>query len=204
MPEHDHFGAKQKPLVVFAGRSNVGKSSTIRALTGKKVRIGKSPGSTTREYMVDFGPITIVDIPGFGFMSGTSKQKIEETKTSIIQNLENWAERIMLAVLVVDLSLFSELVKRWEGRGEIPIDIEFYTFLSEITKRVIVVANKRDKLRKREVVSEIEYLRFKLREAVVEREPTIVPISASKKKNISTLKSLIEESLADGGITLKL
>ena len=30
-----------KPLVVFAGRSNVGKSSTIRALTGKKIVVGK-------------------------------------------------------------------------------------------------------------------------------------------------------------------
>ncbi|TXT56744.1 MAG: putative GTP-binding protein EngB [Candidatus Thorarchaeota archaeon] len=202
MPGHDHSGDKQKPLVVFVGRSNVGKSSTIRALTGKKVRVGKSPGSTTREYMVDHGPITIVDVPGFGFMAGTSKKNIEETKTAIIQNLERWGEQIILAILVIDISLFSELVERWEKRGEIPIDIEFYTFLSEITKRVIVVANKSDKLRKKERFGEIEYLRERLRHAVPDREPTIVPISAAKKRNISTLKKLIEESLSDGGITM--
>ena len=54
-----------KPLVVFAGRSNVGKSSTIKALTGKKIVIGKRPGSTRWEKMFDFGSISIVDIPGF-------------------------------------------------------------------------------------------------------------------------------------------
>ncbi len=65
MKELDNTGRPGKPMIVFAGRSNVGKSSIIRALTGKKVRIGKKPGSTRWEMMIDFGPITIVDIPGF-------------------------------------------------------------------------------------------------------------------------------------------
>ena len=110
MKEQDPTG-NNKPLIVFAGRSNVGKSSTIRVLTGKKVRVGKRPGSTRWEQMIDLDPVTIVDIPGFGFMSGQSKTTIEETKKHIIESLESWSSRILLSVFIVDISLFRILLK---------------------------------------------------------------------------------------------
>ena len=72
----------KRPLVVLAGRSNVGKSSLIRALTGKRVRIGKRPGSTRWELKIDLGPVTLLDIPGFGHMSKQSKTAIDEMKTA--------------------------------------------------------------------------------------------------------------------------
>ncbi|MHA1944133.1 MAG: GTPase, partial [Candidatus Thorarchaeota archaeon] len=117
MKEPDSTGRSDKPMIVFAGRSNVGKSSTIRALTGKKVRVGKKPGSTRWELMIDFGPITIVDIPGFGFMSGQSKTTIEETKVNIVQKLESWSSQLALSVLIIDISLFREIFERWSSRG---------------------------------------------------------------------------------------
>lgn len=186
--------------MVFAGRSNVGKSSTIRLLTGKKVRVGKRPGSTKWEIMIDLGPVTLVDIPGFGYMAGTSKTDIEEMKTTLIQKLEGWSDRLALTVLIVDISLFRTLVDRWESRGEIPIDVEFYTFLSEISARVIVVANKIDKLKKREQPLEVEYLTMKLKEAFPGLEPLIVPLSASKKTGATELKRTIEDALQLDGI----
>jgi GTP-binding protein EngB required for normal cell division len=187
-------------MMVFAGRSNVGKSSTIRALTGRKVRVGKRPGSTRWELMMDLGPVTLVDIPGFGYMAGTSKTAIEEMKTMLIQKLEGWSDRLALAVLIVDISLFRTLVNRWEGRGEIPIDVEFYTFLSEISGRVIVVANKIDKLKKRQQPLEVEYLSMKLKEALPETEPYIVPMSATKKTGVTELRRAIEDTLRLDGI----
>lgn len=190
----------EKPLMVFAGRSNVGKSSTIRLLTGKKVRVGKRPGSTKWEIMIDLGPVTLVDIPGFGYMAGTSKTDIEEMKTTLIQKLEGWSDRLALTVLIVDISLFRTLVDRWESRGEIPIDVEFYTFLSEISAKVIVVANKIDKLKKREQPLEVDYLTMKLKEALPGSEPLIVPLSASKKTGATELKRTIEDALQLDGI----
>ena len=106
MNEPDHTGRSKKPMIVFAGRSNVGKSSTIRALTGKRVRIGKKPGSTRWELLIDFGPITIVDIPGFGYMAGQSKTTIEETKTNVVQKLESWQDKIALAILIIDIKIY--------------------------------------------------------------------------------------------------
>jgi GTP-binding protein EngB required for normal cell division len=188
------------PLVVFAGRSNVGKSSTIRALTGRKVRVGKKPGSTRWELMINLGPVTLVDIPGFGHMSGVSKTGIEEMKTKIVQKLESWSDYLALVVLIVDISLFRELVERWEKRGEIPIDVEFYTFLSEIAPHVIVAANKIDKLKKRQQSGELEYLIAKLREALPEVKPNVIPMSAPKKQGIPDLKLAVEAILLQSGL----
>jgi GTP-binding protein EngB required for normal cell division len=186
--------------VVFAGRSNVGKSSTIRALTGKKLRVGKKPGSTRWELMIELGPVTLVDIPGFGHMSGVSKTGIEEMKTTIVEKLEGWSDRLALAVLIVDISLFRELVERWEKRGEIPIDVEFYSFLSEISPHVVVAANKIDKLKKRERTAELEYLIFKLREALPEVEPNVIPLAALRKQGIPDLKHVVETILIQSGL----
>jgi len=186
--------------VVFAGRSNVGKSSTIRALTGMKVRIGKKPGSTRWEQEIDMGSIKFVDIPGFGYMRGQSREEIDQTKNRIVENLEKWSERLVLAILIIDVSLFRELFERWDARGEIPIDVEFYSFLSEISPEVIVAANKIDKLKKKDARIEIDYLEQKLVDAVPTRPPTIVGTSASKKKGIDDLREEIVRALQKGGI----
>lgn len=196
MSEQSRSGRdKQKPMIVFAGRSNVGKSSTIRGLTGTKIRVGKHPGSTRWEQRIDMGSVEIVDIPGFGFMSGSSKDSIEEMKKQIVKWLEDWSEQMILAVLVVDISLFRELVERWDNRGEIPIDVEFYSFLSEIAPNVIVVANKIDKLKKREAPRELEYMYTRFVEAVPGVAPNVVTLSALKRSGLKKLKDSIEEIL---------
>lgn len=200
MKEPDRTGNPLKPMIVFAGRSNVGKSSTIRALTGKKVRVGKKPGSTRWELMIDFGPVTIVDIPGFGFMAGQSKTTIEETKSNIVQKLESWQDNIVLAILIIDISLFRELFERWSSRGEIPIDVEFYSFLSEIVPNVIVVANKADKVKKRDLLGEIDFLETTLHEAFPSKSPVIIETAAHKKQGISNLISTIDRLLAELGL----
>ena len=199
MNEQDPTG-NDKPMIVFAGRSNVGKSSTIRVLTGKKVRVGKKPGSTRWEQMIDMDPVTIVDIPGFGFMSGKSKTAIEETKDHIIESLENWSSRILLSVLIVDISLFRQLFERWSSRGEVPVDVEFYSFLCEISPRVIVLANKVDKVKKRLLDEEVDFLKFQLMEAVEDRTPTIILSAALKRQGMRELKDLIDEILSEEGL----
>ena len=200
MREPDHTGNSEKPMIVFAGRSNVGKSSTIRALTGKKVRVGKKPGSTRWELMIDFGPVTIVDIPGFGYMAGQSRAIIEETKTKVVQKLEAWKDNIILAVLIIDISLFRELHERWSSRGEIPIDVEFYVFLSEIAPKVVIAANKTDKVKRRVLHKEMKFLETKMKEVVPTREPIVVLTSAPRKQGISELASVIDDLLMEQGL----
>ncbi|MDF1537729.1 MAG: GTP-binding protein EngB [Candidatus Thorarchaeota archaeon] len=191
---------RKKPIIVFAGRSNVGKSSTIRGLTGKKIRVGKHPGSTRWEQTIDMGSVDFVDIPGFGFMSRSSKDAIEDMKNQIIGWLEDWSDQMAVAVLVIDISLFQELVERWGNRGEIPIEVEFYSFLSEIAPAVIVVANKIDRLKKKQISGELEYLQQQLIEATPSKEPNVVTLSALKRSGFENLKESIEKILQTRGI----
>lgn len=66
------------PEVAFAGRSNVGKSSLINAITGRKelARVSKTPGRTQQINFFDIGGrLMLVDLPGYGYAQ-QSKQKI--------------------------------------------------------------------------------------------------------------------------------
>lgn len=150
--------------------------------------------------MIDFGPVTIVDIPGFGYMAGQSKTTIEETKTNVVQKLESWKENLVLAVLIIDISLFRELHERWSSRGEIPIDVEFYSFLSEISPNVIVVANKMDKVKKSALAEEVDFLKSKLKEATSIREPIVVLMSAQKKQGLTDFVSVLDDLLIERGL----
>jgi GTP-binding protein EngB required for normal cell division len=150
--------------------------------------------------MIDFGPVTIVDIPGFGFMSGQSKTTIEETKVNIVQKLEAWSENLALSVLIIDISLFRELFERWSSRGEIPIDVEFYSFLSEISPQVIVLANKSDKVKKRALNDELRFLKEQLIAAVPNSDPMVIVTSAPKKRGIGELTDSIDRLLKEQGI----
>ena len=148
------------------------------------------------------GGVTFVDIPGFGYMTGQSKDAIEEMKTGIVRKLEEWSSRTAIAVLIIDVSLFRELTERWEKRGEIPVDIEFYSFLSEISPHVIVVANKIDKLKERAKTTEVEYLESKLQSAVAGVRPDIVVTSAARRRGIDHLRERIEAVLGEQGLPL--
>ncbi|WP_370572120.1 GTP-binding protein EngB [Methanomethylovorans sp.] len=132
--------------IVFVGRSNVGKSSIIRKLTGSKVRVGKRPGVTLKPTHVRLGDLLVTDMPGFGFMSGIKERKQDIVKDKIVHYIEDNAERIDLAVLVVDGSSFLDIVARWEERNEIPVDIELFKFLNEVGISVLLAINKMDKI----------------------------------------------------------
>jgi small GTP-binding protein len=132
--------------IIFVGRSNVGKSSIIRKLTGSKVRVGKRPGVTLKPTHIRLGDLLVTDMPGFGFMSGVKERKQDIVKDKIVHYIEDNAGRIDLAVLVIDGSSFLEIVARWEERNEIPVDIELFRFLNEVGVPVILAINKMDKI----------------------------------------------------------
>jgi len=69
--------APRLPEVAFAGRSNVGKSSLINALTGRKTlaRVSHTPGRTQQVNFFDLGGrLMLVDLPGYGYASVGRKQ----------------------------------------------------------------------------------------------------------------------------------
>ncbi|EHP87097.1 GTP-binding protein EngB [Methanotorris formicicus] len=138
----------EKPKVVVAGRSNVGKSTFVRHMTGKNVRMGKRPGVTLKINEYDMGSYILVDMPGFGFMHGVDKKVQEKIKDEIVHYIEGKRDEIATAIQIIDAGSFIEIVERWDKRGEIPIDIEMFDFLNELELNPILVVNKMDKIKK--------------------------------------------------------
>ncbi len=183
-------------MIIFAGRSNVGKSTLIFRLTGKWVKRGKRPGVTRRPTEVNWRGRTIVDMPGFGFMSGVPKRVQERVKDEIVQFIEEKANEIELAVLVVDGKAAPEIIERWEKRGEIPIDVEFYGFLRELNIPTVVAVNKLDKIRN--LQRTVNFLAEKFGVPPSEINETFVPISAKFGKNLDRLRLMMEKKLKEG------
>ncbi|MDW7731891.1 MAG: GTP-binding protein EngB [Methanolobus sp.] len=182
--------------IIFVGRSNVGKSSLMRELTGQKVKVGKRPGVTLIPTHVRLSDLLITDMPGFGFMSGIKERKQDIVKDKIVRYIENNTERIMMAVMVVDGPVFVEVVERWESREEIPIDIEMFDFLKELGLDIVLAVNKTDRVKEEELDCMLDGITDKLGMLPPWRQwiDTVAPISA-KKGQIMPLKSIIRQRL---------
>ncbi len=178
--------------VIFVGRSNVGKSTLIRALTGKKLRVGKRPGVTRKPLRIPYQDFQITDMPGFGFISRVSKESQEAIKDNIVHYIEENASNIVLAVMVVNAASFTEIVDRWAKRDEIPVEVELYEFLLELNIDVIVAANKIDKVENVDKTLDGIAERLGMMPPWRQWLDRIVPVSA-KKGNTRELKELIQK-----------
>ncbi len=187
--------------LVLVGRSNVGKSSVIRQLTGKRVRIGKRPGVTRRPYRYRCGELDVVDMPGFGFMAGVSRERREQIKTGIVRYLERNRKNILSALQVIDVRAFGQIVERWEQRGQVPVDVEMFQFLRELELRPIVVANKIDLIYPEERDGVLDDVCEKLGLSAPWRQwlDIIAPISAKTGEGISKLRGLVRRRLCELG-----
>lgn len=183
--------------IVLVGRSNVGKSSVIRQLTGKRVRVGKRPGVTRKPYRYRCGELDVVDMPGFGFMAGVSRERQEQIKTGIVRYLERNRERILFALEIIDARAFSEIVERWERRGQIPVDVEMFQFLQELELCPIVVVNKVDLIYLEERDGVLDDVCEKLGLSPPWRQWTdvVVPTSAKTGEGVRELRRLVGKRL---------
>jgi GTP-binding protein len=99
-----HFPAAQLPEIAFAGRSNVGKSSLINALLGRKslVRTSRRPGQTrTLNFFLVNGDLVLVDLPGYGY-SRASKEVISSYQQAMSAYLKT-RKTLELVVLLLDI-----------------------------------------------------------------------------------------------------
>ena len=134
--------------VVLLGRSNVGKSTLMRELTGHSFDTGGKPGVTREPNHYDWVPedFVITDLPGFGFMAGVDEGRREAIKTDIVRYLEQYADDILVGVVVLDGKAAVDIIDRHSGPDEIPHTVELFGFLQELGIPAVLAVNKMDKV----------------------------------------------------------
>ena len=166
------------PQVVFAGRSNVGKSSVINRLLNRKnfARVGSAPGKTTHiNYFLIDKQLYLVDLPGYGYAKVSMAERARWAKL-----IEGWfadTSLMTLGILIVD------------ARHKPTVDDKVMSdFFLTTDKPYVVVANKLDKLKKSEVEGNLQRVRdtLELPEAV-----PVIPFSAEKGDGKQALLELI-------------
>ena len=129
------FPSDGLPQIAFLGRSNVGKSSLLNALSGKKklVRISSKPGKTKE---INFFKINqafyLVDLPGVGF-AGVNFEKVREMEVGIRSYVEN-AKELRGIIYLIDSKI-----------GPQPIDVEVIENIRSLGCPVLPVMSKCDK-----------------------------------------------------------
>lgn len=180
--------------IIFTGRSNVGKSSLIKKLTGKSVKTGRRPGVTRKPVHITFKDLLITDLPGYGFLHGIPAAVRERIKDLIVHYIEDNCDRILCAVQVIDASAFCEIVDRWKKRGEIPVDIELFEFLCDLNIDTVIAANKMDLVTHPDHTLDQIVERFDLPPPWKQWIDMIAPVSA-KKGDVSPLATILRARL---------
>jgi GTP-binding protein len=172
------------PEVAFAGRSNVGKSSLINAVTGRKAiaRASVTPGRTQELNFFEVGEPTrfrLVDMPGYGFAK--APVKVVERWRWLVRDFLRGRQPLKRTLVLID-----------SRHGIKPPDQEMLKMLDEAAVGYRLVLTKADKVK----ASELETV-FKSVELEARKHPAAYPVihvtSAEKGMGIAALRAAILE-----------
>ena len=167
------------PEIVFAGRSNVGKSSMLNRLFNRKnlARVSSVPGKTITINFFRVEDVRIVDLPGYGYakVAKGEKRRWAEMMEGYFQSPRN----IKLVVQLVDM--------RHKPSED---DYIMMRFLQDAGLPFIVAATKSDKLNKSQYNQRKEALHEELAE--FGDDLVILPFSSEKGEGTDELKKIIE------------
>ena len=167
-----------RPQLVFAGRSNVGKSSVINRLLNRKnfARVGNTPGKTVHINYFQVDTVYFVDLPGYGFAKVSQAEKSRWGK--LMETYFNAEGLITAGVLIVDA--------RHKPTAD---DVSMAEWFRSTGRPLIVVANKMDKLKKSEMEGAVQTVRDTLQ---LTEEDRLVPFSAEKGTGRGELMAILE------------
>ena len=171
------------PEYAFIGRSNVGKSSLINALTNSKklAKISGKPGKTQliNHFLIN-EKFYFADLPGYGYAKISKKIK-EEFQSFTLKYLKN-RENLVCLFLLIDLRVSPQ-----------KIDLEFMEFCALKKIPFVICFTKSDKLKKAEIVENTkQYKDYLLKQW--ESFPINFTTSSAKKTGLKEIVSFIDEN----------
>jgi len=161
------FPPAELPEVAFVGRSNVGKSSLINVLAGRKslVRTSSTPGRTQLINFFDInGILTLVDLPGYGYAK--APPELRKQWGPMIETYLAKRENLKAVVLILD-------IRRIPSDG----DLDMLGWLQRYNIPPIIVVTKCDKLSKNERTKQIALISS----AINIEKSLMLPFSALSK-----------------------
>lgn len=170
--------------IAFAGRSNVGKSSLLNLITGRKAlaRVSGSPGKTrTINFYNINGDFRIVDLPGYGY--ARVSKSVTENWGDMMEQYFSARHGLIKTVQLVDI--------RHEPSKQ---DIHMYEYLKHYGLDGLVVATKADKISRNQMNKNISVIRKALG---MKPEDKVIACSALKRTGQDELLDEIERLLGE-------
>ena len=168
------------PEIVFAGRSNVGKSSLINRLVNRKslARVSSQPGKTATINFYVCDGARLVDLPGYGFAKVSHDEK--RRWAELIEGYFNQERDIRLIILLIDS-------RHKPSQG----DLDMLDFLEQTGLPALIVLTKIDKLNKSERASRLAALPDELECD----EDILLPFSAVTGEGVEKLRDILDEAV---------
>ena len=166
------------PNIVFAGKSNVGKSSVINRLLNRKnfARVGQSPGKTIHvNYFLIDQKVYFVDLPGYGYAKVSKSER--ERWGKLMEQFCAVDGLIDLGIMIVD--------SRHKPTAD---DVTMAQWFKSTGCPLVVAANKSDKLKNSEIEPNLELIRLTLG---LDEETPLILFSAEKGSGRDALMSQI-------------
>ena len=176
------FPDNSEPEIVFAGKSNVGKSSLINALMNRKslARTSGKPGKTqTINYYKVNDEIYFVDLPGYGYANANLATR--EKWGKMIERYLHTSKQIKCIFLLID-------IRHEPGKN----DKQMYDWIVYNGYSPVIIATKLDKLKRSQIAKCIKTLREGLG---LQKEVVLIPFSSETKPGKKEVYEFIENLL---------
>ena len=174
--------APTRPEISFVGRSNVGKSSIMNKIFGRKglVKVSSTPGKTSTINFFSVEDVVFVDLPGYGFAKVAKSEKGRWSE--LIEGYFAQERRFALVVQLIDI--------RHDATKD---DLKMVGFLEERGLPYLVAFTKADKLSKAQQQKQVATISKQL--AAVGANPIVLATSSQTSQGIDDLRALIEDAI---------